>query len=308
MINGLQVDYSATPLIQNFPNGQISENDPVEVKGAPDDFDPAQNVLAASKVEYKGNRLDGNEGDHFEIEGFISAFRGIDDFDVRVGLDTFTVVTDPDVTVFEGDENQLDVNVKVEVDGELDGDGNLFATKVEIKTSTNIRVTGLVDEIVNGEIRILNIVINTDDTTRFEDKVDNNPNYDASAVMQGHYVEARGQEIPAGQITAFEFRRDDFDPNSDDTELRGFTDPASIVTNPGETGYRDSMMILGVTVDTRGVDFYRDEFDMQITADQFWNAVEADADAGRGTLVDVNGTEEADGTTLTARELQLEME
>jgi hypothetical protein len=133
MVNGLEVDYSATPLIQNFPSGQISENDPVEVKGAPTAFNSAQNTLAASKVEYKGNRLDGNEGDHFEVEGFISVFRGVDDFDLRVGLDTFSVITDPNSTVFEGDPNLLDVNVKVEVEGEIDGDGNLFATKVEIK-------------------------------------------------------------------------------------------------------------------------------------------------------------------------------
>lgn len=303
-VNGLQVNYSATPLIQNFPNSQISENDPVEVKGAPADFNPVQNTLAASKVEYKGNRLDGVEGDHFEIEGFITVFRGIDDFDVRVGLDTFTVVTDPDVTVFVGDENLLDVNVKVEVDGELDVDGNLFATKVELKTSTNIRVTGLVDPILNGEIKILDIVINTDNRTRFEDKVDNDPNYDASSVMEGHYVEARGQEIPAGEITAFEFRRDNVDP---DTELRGFTDPASVVTDSGAAGYRESVVILGVTVDTRSVEVYRDENDAAISADAFWSAVEADATAGRGTLVDIKGTETGDAALL-AQEAELEME
>jgi hypothetical protein len=292
MINGLQVNYSATPLIQNFPNGQISENDPVEVKGAPADFDSVQNVLAASKVEYKGNRFDGNEGDHFEIEGFISAFRGVDDFDVRVGLDTFTVETDPDFTTFEGDQNSLDVNVKVEVDGDLNSDLNIFASKVEIKTSTNIRVTGLVDPIVGGEIRILNILINTDGATRFEDKVDDNPNYDASAVMEDHYVEARGQEIPAGEITAFEFRRDDIDP---DTELRGF------VENDSVSG-TSSFVILGVTVDTRSVEIYRDENDAPIDADAFWTAV-----GTGGVIVDVTGLETGD-TALLARELELEME
>ena len=292
MINGLQVNYSATPLIQNFPNGQISENDPVEVKGAPADFDSAQNLLAASKVEYKGNRLDGNEGDHFEIEGFITDFRSVDDFDVRVGLDTFTVVTDPDFTTFEGDPNLLDVNVKVEVDGDIDSDGNLFASKVEIKTSTNIRVTGLVDPIVGGEIRILNIVINTDGSTRFEDKVDDDPNYDASSVVEGHYVEARGQEIPAGEITAFEFRRDDVDP---DTELRGFVEDDSVSGT-------SSFMILGVTVDTTSVEIYRDENDAPISADAFWTAV-----GTGGVIVDVTGLETGD-TALLAREVELEME
>ena len=304
MINDLQVNYSATPLIQDFPSGEISEGDPVEVKGAPADFDSSGtlDVLAASKVEYKGNRLDGNEGDHFEIEGFISAFRGIDDFDVRVGLDTFNVVTDPDFTTFEGDENQLAVNVKVEVEGDLNGDlsifgdPSIFASKVEIKTSTNIRVTGVVDLFDPNEpsvIRILNIRINTiDGTTRFEDKRDDDPNFDAGSVGEGDFVEARGQEIPAGEITAFVFERDDLDP---DTELRGFIENDSVVG-------RDSFVILGVMVVTTSVDSYSVE-DNSISADTFWTAV-----GTGGVLVDVKGVEEADGITLTARELELEMQ
>jgi len=301
MINALQVNYSATPLIQNFPNGAPEDGQPVEVKGAPADFsigNPGEpDVLAASKVEYKGNRLDGNEGDHFEIEGFISAFRGVDDFDVRVGLDTFTVVTDPAFTTFEGDENLLDVNVKVEVEGELDGDFNIFASKVEIKTSTNIRVTGVVDTFDPNEpgvIRVLNIRINTvDGQTRFEDKRDDDPNFDAGSVMAGDYVEARGQEIPAGEITAFVFERDDLDP---DTELRGFVEDDSV-------NGRDSFEILGVTVDTTSPQLvYQDDNDSPISADAFWSAV-----GTGGVIVDVKGTET--GTTaLQASELELEME
>jgi hypothetical protein len=295
MVNGLKVDYSMANLGNDFPGGEITDKDPVEVKGT--DFtpgvDPNPDTLVATRVEYKGNRLVGAEGDHYEIEGFISVFRGVDDFDVRVGLDTFTVITDSTSTTFEGDPNLLDVNVKVEVEGEIDGDDNLAATKVEIKTSTNIRVTGLVDEIVNGEIRILNIRINTDNLTRFEDKVDDNPDYDASAVMEGHYVEARGQEIPAGEITAFEFRRDQEDT---DTELRGFIEDDSVIGT-------SSFMILGVTVDTRSVEVYRDQNDVPFTDPaEFWTAV-----GTGGVLVDVKGAEQADGTTLLAQEVELEL-
>ncbi len=297
MINDLQVFYGLALSIDNFPGGQINDGDPVEAEGAPTDFDSDVDPdrLTASKVEYKGNRLDGNEGDHFEIEGFISAFRGVDDFDVRVGLDTFTVVTDPDVTVFEGDPNSLDVNVKVEVEGDLNGDLNIFATKVEIKTSTNIRVTGVVDPIMNGEIRVLNIRINTiDGTTRFEDKRDDDPNFNAGSLVEGDFIEARGQEIPAGEITAFVFEREDLDP---DTELRGFVEEGSVVN-------RDEFVILGVTVDTSNVqpdDYFGDD-NMPITADDFWTAV-----GTGGVIVDVTGTETGD-TALQARELQLEME
>ena len=104
-------------MIQDFPNGQISNDDPVEVKGAPGGFNSAgdPDVLAASKVEYKGNRLEGVEGDHYEIEGFILSFDSIRRFTVLVGTMVFTVETDAVLTTFEGDENLLDVNVKVVV-------------------------------------------------------------------------------------------------------------------------------------------------------------------------------------------------
>lgn len=309
MINGLQVDYSETPLIQNFPTGQPENGNPVEVKGAPDDFNAALNVLAASKVEYKGNRLDFGEGDHYEIEGFISDFRAIDDFDVRVGLDTLTVITDPDTTTFEGDETLLGDNVKVEVEGEIDSENNLFATKVEIKTSTNIRVTGVVDPIENGVIRILNIPINTTDATRFDDKRDDDPSFGAGSIMADDYIEARGQEAPPGQITAFEVRRDDLDTDPDNTELRGFTEPDSVVTETGAPGYRESFQVLGVTIDMTGAGItYRDPNELPITAEQFWSVIEIEAAGGNAYLVDIKGAEQADGTTLKATEVELEME
>jgi hypothetical protein len=306
MINGLQVDFGATQSIDNFPGGQISDGDPVEVKGS--DFSlsvtPSTDKLVAVRVEYKGNRFDGNEGDHYEIEGFISEFRGIDDFDVRVGSEIFTVITVPDNTVFEGDENVLDVNVKVEVEGDLDGDLNILATKVEIKTSTNIRVAGTVDTIVDGEIRVLNIRINTTAATRFDDKRDGDPNFDGSSLVAGDFIEARGQEIPAGEITAFDLELDDLDP---DTELRGFVEPDSVVTDSAAAGYRESFRVLGVTIDTGSVEVYRDTNDLPISADEFWSVIEVEAAGGNGYLVDIKGTETGEAA-LSAQEVELEME
>jgi hypothetical protein len=303
MINGLQVDYAATVSIDNFPGGQISEGDPVEVKST--DFSvgtaPNPDTLAAARVEYKGNRLDGNEGDHYEIEGFIVEFRSVADFDVLAGATVFTVKTDPDVTTFDGDENLLDVNVKVEVEGDLDGDLDIVASEVELKTSTNVRVAGVVDPVNNGEIRILNILINTiEGTTRFEDKTGatDGSSFGIENVNAGDFVEARGQEMPAGEITAYVFERDDLDP---DTELRGFIEPGSVTD-------RNSFRVLGVLVDTTAVDVYQGEDDTVIGVDTFWTTVETELAAGRSVLVDIKGLEEADGTTLTAEEVGLEME
>jgi hypothetical protein len=310
-INGLQVNYSSATVDDNFPGGQISEGDPVEVKGLPANFDDGVTppVMGASKVEYKGGILAGNEGDHYEVEGFISDFVSATQFNVRVGSLVIAVTT-TDSTVYEGGSSaDLGNNLKIEVEGDLNSSDQLQATKIEIKTSTNVRVVGLVDSVstANSTITILSITVNTaTTTTQFEDKSDARIEpFGIGDVSVGDYIEARGQELPAGEITAFRVERDDPDP---DTELRGFVDPDSVVTNSGEAGYRESFRVFDVTIDMSSVEVYRDPNDLAISADEFWSVIEIEAAGGNGYLVDIKGAEQADGTTLLAQEAQLEME
>ncbi len=297
-INDLEVDYSGALSIDDFPGSQINVGDPVEAEGPPANFNKGTLVLTATKVEYKGGALAGNEGDHYEVDGFIMDFVSETQFNLRVGTLVLAVTTTPGTTLYEGGSaTDLGDNLKVEVEGELNSEDILVATKIEIKTSTNVRVTGQVDEVVGNVITILGIAVNTDSlTTRFEDKRDDATDFGVGSIMPDDYVEARGQEQPEGEITAFLIERDDFDPNSDDTELRGFVVEGSVIGT-------SSFVILGVTVTTNSVEIYRDENDVPYNdpAD-FWAAV-----GSGGVIVDVNGREEDDGT-LTARELQLEME
>ncbi|MDH4003459.1 MAG: DUF5666 domain-containing protein, partial [Gammaproteobacteria bacterium] len=162
MINGLQVNYGSAIVDDNFPGGTqtISDGDPVEVKGLTANFDDSGTppVLGASKVDYRGGVLAGNEGDHYEVDGFIDNFVSETDFDLNVGTLVIPVTTTPGTTVYEGGSAaDLADNLKIEVEGELDADGILNATKIEIKTSTNIRVTGQVDSVslADGTITIL---------------------------------------------------------------------------------------------------------------------------------------------------------
>ena len=302
MINELQVDYSSAVVDDNFPGGgtTISEGDPVEVKGLPADFDDsgATAVLGASKVDYQGNVLAGGEGDHYEVEGFITGFVSESEFFVRVGTRVIPVTTTPGSTTYEGGSaTDLGDNLKVEVEGELDAEGVIGASNIEIKTATNIRVAGLVDSVSaeNSTITILGITVNTDTlTTRFEDKSDARIEpFRIGDVNPDDFVEVRGQELPEGEITAFLVERDDPDP---ETELRGFIEDGSVVG-------RSAFVILGVTVDTSLVGAYRDQNDASISADDFWTAV-----GTGGVLVDVKGSERADGTTLLAQEVELERE
>ena len=246
---------------------------------------------ATTKIEGKIVRIiDDNEGDHIEVEGFITRFVSDQDFDV-FGIPVTTI---PGTTVYEGGTAaDLGLNLKVEVEGEFNGSGVLVATKVDIKSSTAVRVTGLVDSVSGDTLVILGISINTDAiNTRFEDKT--NADVDPlhiGDINTGEYVEARGQELPVGQVTASLVERDDARVLS---ELRGFVETGGVS--------RPNLTVLGVTIVTDGSTIFRDSNKVAFAnADDFWAAV------GDGSLIDMNGTETG-VTTLLATEVELEME
>jgi hypothetical protein len=289
MLNSLTVDYSGVGVLDDdFPGGQITNDDPVEAKGTV--YNAGTNTLTATSVDYEGNQFAENEGDHIELEGFITRFVSATDFDVS-GIPVTTI----DGTVFEGgDASDLDVNVKVEVEGEFDANGVLNATKIDIKSSTAIRVLGVLDADPSGStLTILGITINTEAArTRFEDKSEANlDTLTVGDLAQGDYLEVRGQEIPSGQITAMRVEREDF---RDRTELRGFVTAASDPT----------LTVLGVTITTTSGTAYRDsrgETEVNMSAADFWAAV------GPGVLIEARGTEMG-AQALEATEVALEME
>jgi cytoskeletal protein CcmA (bactofilin family) len=285
-INGLTVDYSIAA-VDNFPtSGVIGEGDPVEAKG--DILNG--NTLGADRVEYKGNRFEADEVDHIEIEGFITRFDAIDDFAVS-GV---PVRTTNNTTYEGGSEDDIGLNLKVEVEGELNSAGILAATKVAIKAATAIRVTGRLDSVSGDTLVILNITVNTSESlTRFEDKSSAGEDVmNAGLLNDNDYVEIRGQEQPPGQITAMIVERDDDDSR---TELRGFV----------EAGGKNepNLTVLGVTIVTDGSTVYEDsrgDTEVGMTAGDFWVAVM------EGSLIDARGTETST-STLTATEVGLEM-
>ncbi len=282
-INALVVDYSAAAM-DNFPS-PISDGDPVEAKGT--SFGP-NGELIATRVEFKGALFDGAEGDHAEIEGFITSFTNETQFEVN----SIPVTTSTSTTFEGGAATDLGMNLKVEVEGEFDGSGTLVATKVEIKQAKVVRVTGLVDSAAGDSLVILGITITTDSIlTRFEDKgAANIDPLSAGDLNAGDYVEVRGQEFPAdsGELAATLLERDD--PRAR-TELRGFVQAGGVS--------RPSLTVLGVTINTDGNTVYRDVSHQVMFADDFW------AQVAVGSLVDTNGAE-ITVTSLLAEELSLE--
>ena len=283
-ITGLIVDYT-NAMLNDFPNGQISDGDFVEAKG--NSFG-GNDELIADSVELAGAGLTGEDGDHVEVEGFITRFVSETDFDV-----SGVTVTTTGGTAFEGGvAADLGLNIKVEVEGALDANGILVADKVDIRRSKAIRSVALVDSVdaANDSLVMLGITFTTDTLTRFEDKSDLDVTpFAVSDIAVGDYLEIRGAEFPAGsgQVLTTILERDDPDTR---TELQGFV---VTVTDPALT-------ILGVTIDTSNAQFF-DVDDSGLTASEFFAIDRVDS------LVKVRGTESGD-TSIIATKVELEFE
>lgn len=284
-LGSLVVDYSMATL-DNFPGGQISDGDLVEAKGTT--IGGAGELLATS-VELETAFPDVAEDDFAEIEGFITRFVDATDFDVA----GFPATTNAQTVYEGGTEEDLGLNIKVEVEGTINASGVVVAEKVDIRRAKAVRATALIDSVdaASSSIVLLGITVNTDDLTRFEDKssADVDP-LTINDINAGDYVEIRGAEFPAGsgEILAIIFEREDVDP---DTELQGFV----------ETFADPSFTILGVTIETNGSTVFRDENDVVISSNDFFNRLAAN------DLVKATGSEVTD-TTITATEVEFELE
>lgn len=284
-INALVVDYSVA-ILNDFPGGQISNGDFVEAKGSTLD---ANGALSASEVEFKGLPVTGITGLYVELEGFITRFVSAQDFDVA-GISVITNAS----TVFEGGvAADLGLNVKVEVEGELNANGAIVAEKVDIRRAKAVRATALVDSVnvAGNSLVMLGITFSVDALTRLEDK--SNADVEPLRIADlnvGDYLEIRGSEFPAGsrQIIAALLEREDVDTR---TILQGFVET---VSNP-------SFTILGVTITTTGTTVFRDTDDSPISAAEFFSRVTA------GSLVKADGTETST-TAITAQEVEFELE
>ena len=284
-ITNLVVDYSGATL-DNFPGGQINNDDFVEAKGT---SLGAGGELIATRVELKNLLPQAGNGDHVEIQGFITRFASAQDFDVT----GFPVTTNASTVYEGGTEADLGLNVKVEVDGDVNSNGVLVATKIDIRRAKAVRATALIDfvDAPNNNLQLLGITVTVDEQTRLEDKssADVRP-LTINNLAAGDYIEVRGDEFPAGSgdIRATILERDDFDT---ETILQGFVESVG----------GSSFDILGVTIQTGAGTIFRDVDDSVMSSTDFFNQL------APNSLVKAKGTEASD-TLISADEVEFELE
>lgn len=125
-VGDLTVDYGQALVIEGFPGGAPADGDRVLVEGSVID---AQGALVAIELKRLEIGLGSAAGEEAEVEGLITRFGSVTDFDV-----SGTPVTTSSSTRYEGGgPEDLQLNVKIEVEGQLDGQGTILADKVEVK-------------------------------------------------------------------------------------------------------------------------------------------------------------------------------
>ena len=259
-IESLVVDFSGAMLF-DFPGGGPANGDLVEARGTmlgPND------ELIADRVELKNDLQDVDV--QIEIEGFITRFVSSSDFDVA----GFTVAIDGS-TVFEfGSIADLSLNSRIEVEGVVDANGVIVATRITIKPAGSIRIEGLVDAVDASSVTMFGVRVDANAATRIEDKssADMEP-FALSDINVGDYLETRAFES-AGDVVATRIEREDFD---NEVAIRAFVDS---VADP-------SFTLLGVNIETNGATEFRDRNNQVISAADFFAAAD-------GRLVEAEGT------------------
>ena len=277
-IGALVVDFSAAKLT-DFPTAGPQDGDLVEATGTALEADGA---LKADELELRtGKEIEGNAGSEVELEGMITRFDSVSDFAVAGR----PVTTSASTTFEEGAGTDLALNVKVEVEGTVDGAGVLQAAKIHIEHPADARVTAQVSAVdtTASTVTLLGVTVHVDALTRFEDQSSQQiGNFGLSNIQPGDWLEIRASESTggSGMVLASRLERVDAQP---DASLAG---TVAGVAQP-------NFMILAVTISTTGSTSFTGT-QGQTTSDAFFASALGQAVTAIGSF---------DGTALTATQV-----
>ena len=278
-IGALTVNYSGADISDMpTPTGNNWDGRFVEVKGT--NFVSATTTLSATKVELENQEI-GDNVDEFEVEGYVTQVLGPGDFFIG---NTHAQTTSN--TEFRGGTiDEIVVGTKMSAEGRLDN-GLLVAKHVKFHES--VRLEGDIETIGPNTLTVKGlpgITVTVNSQTEFKANGGATVNNLNDLALNDH-VRVRGRISGTNSVIATRIQLRSAD---DDVDLQG---PVQTLADP-------TLTILGVTVDTTGVEFegVRDETMSRAT---FFSTVKA------GTLVKIQGR--LNGGVVTWREVEIEDE
>lgn len=232
-IGSLEIVVNDGTLVDDCDGG-LSDGDFIKVEAFPVVGYQPGDALTAIEVECKDDRLDAPVGDRVraEIEGVITEVLGPDSF--MVG-DQVIAIT-PDTRFDDGTAANIQMGIRVEVEGTLDGDtGVLTAREVDFEDDFEFEIEAPVEpeDLLPGEsVTILGLTVALGDDVEDEDGIAQ------AGLSQARQLKVEGVVLPDGSLAATEIE-DEGMPDPFDIELEGIVESVDAPT----------FVILGITVD-----------------------------------------------------------
>ena len=280
MINDLSVDYSQA-ILKDFDSAMLSDGNYVEVKGST----LTNNVLVATEVELEENddKISDSD-DEAEIEGFITQFTSAQSFSVA-GV---PVISTADTVYEDGASSDLALNVRVEVEGLFNENGQLVADEIQFKLDADIEISSSLDsiDITNNTITIYGVTVTLDENTSLEDSSDVNLSpFTINDLVMNDYIEVKAF-LRNGNLFATRIKRDD---PEDIDEIKAFVESVSA----------DSLVLLDVEITTDTNTEYQDTGDTVLSSTEFFNRVAI------GDLIEVEGSKTST-TSMLAEKMEFD--
>ena len=245
--------------------------------------------LVATKVEPDNGALGAAQGVKVEVEGLIASFVSAASFEING-----QPVDASNATYFNGAEEDLANNVRVEAEGLIQG-GILVASKLKFK-GNRIRITAFVDtggvSTANSTVTLMGLPFQVNGLTEVEDQSGAGADLsDVANINDGDPLEIRAYQS-GGVFVATELRR-----------LASLDADKSILKGPANTIADPTFKILTVNVDTAGLaDAFFLQEDVEIGRASFFSTL---ADNIR---VKAKGTYASGTGTITATEVEIDLE
>lgn len=255
-LDGLSVNY-ANATVRDFENMAVTDGDVLEVRGLASAF-TAPDQFEVTDVQRLPRLRLGNSAET-RLEGFIESFNDSSDFTVQ----TTQVATNSSTVFINGEEDDLEVGIKVQVEGSIGADGSISATTLTVQPTFSIRLEGNIQDINGNTIQVLDVPVLTRLQTQFEDDSDAEVEPLTLADLNiGDEVEIRGY-LDATVIAATRLEREE---EEDDSVLRG---PVTALDAATQT-----LSIAGVPLVTDAATTeFEDEAGNTVTAAQFFSGL-----------------------------------
>lgn len=273
-INGLTVDYSA--VMPDESAGQLRNGALVEVFGTQTE---RGGVFTASSVEVLDTRL-AQPGERVELEGIITDFNSAGDFSIGNQRVDASLVSDT---------SGLALGIRLEVEGEIAGNGVLVAENLVIRPPSNIRFATAVDAASMGkdQINVFGVRLKIVPTTQFQDASTANTQ-GMNSLRFSDYVQIDAYRNAHGELVATAITRTDFQTKA---AVRG------PVATSGCNSTTNTLTIAGILVRLDAADLVAAD-GSRLGATEFCSLIRP------GDLLEANGFE--NGNELIAKKVSFE--